>query len=46
MNHPSELQIDDIATISYLVMDKTDMSIEEQKGLTSEFVASMVGVYA
>ena len=46
MNHPSELQIDDIATISDLVMDTTDMSIEEQKGLTSEFVASMVGVYA
>lgn len=46
MNHHSELQVDDIAKISDLVMDTSEMSVETQKGLTSEFISSLVGVYA
>jgi len=46
MNHISEKQIDDIIPLSDLVMDTSDMSVETQKGLTVEFVSSIVGTYA
>lgn len=46
LNHISELQMDEVCAMADLVMDTDDKTIETQAALTSEFVRSLVGVYA
>lgn len=46
LNHISELQMDEVSKMADLVIDTDDKTVNQQAALTSEFVQSLVGVYA
>jgi len=45
-NHSSELEMDKVGELADIVIDTSDMSVEEQSKATKEFIQGMVSAYA